>query len=105
MEEHVVSTLELSILVLTAVTAAVGCWSIYWARTDSSCWRGRGGRILFVANLLVLGGTGVIAALARAQGLPPLGLIAGLLVVGVMWEGPAPAPGHVPEMPPDGQLS
>ena len=101
------STLEFGVLVLTLVTAAVGGWSIYWARAEPDSWRCRGGHLLFVMNLLALGAASLVAAVARAQGLPPLGLVAGLLIVGMMWEGPAPASRratHVAHsIPPDGQ--
>jgi hypothetical protein len=104
-----VPTMELSVLVLTLVTAAVGGWSIYWARSETQCWRGRGGRFLFVLNLLALGGTGLVAASTRAQGLAPLGLVAGLLIVGMTWEGPpSTARRRSPlgqQIPPDGQMS
>src|SRR5437868_4462346 len=107
MEERAVSTLDFGVLVLTLVNAVVGGWSIYWARSGPESWRCRGGHLLFVLNLISLGAAGLVAALARAQGLPPLGLVAGLLIVAMMWEGPAPAarrPGPVPQhMPPDGQ--
>ena len=103
------STLEFALLILTVVTAAVGGWSIYWARAEQVGWRGRGARILFVLNLFALGATGLVAAFTRAQGLPPLGLVAGLLIVAMMWEGPAPAvhrPASAPQsLPPDGQAS
>jgi hypothetical protein len=94
-----VSMLELAVTVLTLVTAAVGAWSIYWARTEPHCWRCRGGRILFVINLLAIGGTGLVAAFTRAQGLPPLGLVAGLLTIGMLWERPAPKPHAHPPAP------
>lgn len=102
------SRLDLSVLVLTLVTAAVGSWSIYWARSETGCWRGRGGRWLFVVNLLALGGAGLVAAFTRAQCLAPLGLVAGLLIVGMMWDGPPPARRRGPlgqPFPPDGQMS
>ena len=83
------STLNGSVLVLTLVNAVVGGLSIYWARAEPQSWRCRGGCILFVLNLLALGIGGLIAASMRAQGLPPLGLVAGLLIVGMMWEGPS----------------
>jgi hypothetical protein len=103
MEESAVSTLELLILVMTATAAAVGIWSIHWARRASSCWRGRSGRVLFVTNLLVLGGVGAAAALARAQGLPLCGLVAGMLVVGITWDGGAAT--HVQTLPEGGRRS
>lgn len=84
------SMLELAVTILTVATALVGTWSIYWARSEPPCWRCRGGRILFVVNLLTIGATGLVAAFTRAQGLPPLGLVAGLLTIGMLWERPAP---------------
>jgi hypothetical protein len=92
-----VSMLELAVTVLTLVTAAVGAWSIYWARTEPHCWRCWGGRILFVINLLTIGGIGLVAAFTRAQGLPPLGLVAGLLTIGMLWERPGAKPGSRPQ--------
>ena len=80
--------LDAGLLVLTLLNAVVGGWSIHWARAEPQSWRCRGGCILFVVNLLALGITGIIAAVARAQGLPPLGLVGGLLIVGMMWERP-----------------
>jgi hypothetical protein len=107
MEERHLSTLEFGVLILTLVYAAVGGWSIYWARAEPHSWRCRGGQVLFVVNLIGVGVAGLVAASARAQGLPPLGLVAGLLIVGMMWEGPAPevrrpAPIAQP-IPPNGQ--
>jgi hypothetical protein len=84
-----VALLDLAVLVLTFLNAAIGAWSLHWARSEPTCWRCRSGCILFAVNLLVLGITGIVAALTRAQGLPPLGLVAGLLIVGMMWERPA----------------
>ena len=49
------------------------------------------GRRIFIATLLSLGGTALVAALAHADGLSPLGLLAGMLIVGMLWETPAPA--------------
>ncbi len=48
------------------------------------------GRRLFVAALLALGGVGLLAALACHEGLAPLGLLAGLLIVAMLWDSPAP---------------
>lgn len=106
------STLDLGVLILTLITAAVGSWSIHWAKADPQSRRCRGGRILFVANLLTVGAVGLVAAFTRTPGLPPLGLVAGLLIVGMMWEGPEAnprrtpprrAPSRTPPVPPDGQ--
>jgi hypothetical protein len=89
MEERPVAILEFGVLIFTLLAAVVGIWSIYWVRVRPHCWRGRGGRILFIVNFLALGAIGLVAAFTRAQGLSPLGLVAGLLVVGMLWEGPA----------------
>jgi hypothetical protein len=44
------------------------------------------GRRIFTATLVLLGITILLAALARARGLAPLGLIAVFLVIGMLWE-------------------
>jgi len=44
------------------------------------------GRRLFILTLLLLGITILAAALTHARGLAPLGLIAGFLVIGMLWE-------------------
>ena len=69
----------------------LGLWGIFWTRL-SPCPRGaRWGRRLFVINFLVLGVATYLAALYRLDGLAPLGLLSGLLVVGMVWDGPRPA--------------
>jgi hypothetical protein len=105
MEERPLSTLDLAVLVLTLVSAAVGTGSMYWARAEPLSWRGRSGRAVFVLNLLVLGAAVIVAALVRAQGLAPLGLVAGLLIVGITWEGPPPSTRRPSPVPRDGQAS
>jgi hypothetical protein len=65
-----------------------GGWGICWARTHPEQLRGLWGRRLFVATFLVLGGSGLIAALSRAQGLASLGLLAGFLLIAMLWEAP-----------------
>jgi hypothetical protein len=99
MEERRMALLNLGVLGLTAVTAVVGVWSLHWARDESTGWRCRSGCILFAVNLVILGITGIVAASLRAQGLPPLGLVAGLLIVGMMWERPGPARQHREPLP------
>lgn len=47
------------------------------------------GRRLFMASLVALGAGGMIAAMIYSDGLAPLGLLAGLLVVAMLWEWPA----------------
>ena len=45
----------------------------------------------FVMSLLILGGFAFVAALLHAEGIAPLGLLSGLLIVGMLWESPAAA--------------
>jgi hypothetical protein len=47
------------------------------------------GRILFVGTLLLLGAVMQLAAFYQAEGIVPLGLLAGLLLVLMLWESPS----------------
>jgi hypothetical protein len=76
------------LLVYTAIGVLAGGWALFWARTAPDAARRAWGRRLFVATLLFLGLGGLAAAWRRADGLVPLGLSAGLLVAGMLWEGP-----------------
>ena len=82
---------ELTLLIATLAGLMLGVCSIYWARVRPcprrACW----GRRLFVVTLLSLGGLAFFAAVMHADGLAPLGLLSGLLIVGMLWESPAPA--------------
>ena len=82
---------ELAVLCATLAGLLVGICSIYWVRVRPcprrACW----GRRLFVVTLLSLGGMAFFAAVMHADGLAPLGLLSGLLIVGMLWEGPVPA--------------
>ena len=80
--------LELWLLCTTLGGFFLGGVSISWARTESSPRQLVWGRRLFIATLLFLGGSGFVAAIQRADGLVPLGLLAGLLVVAMLWESP-----------------
>jgi hypothetical protein len=84
--------LELSLLGLTVVSLVLGSWAILWARSGPEHGRALWGRYLFVGTLLFMGGTSLVAAFHRAEGLVPLGLLAGMLVVGMLWEGPQAVP-------------
>lgn len=53
---------------------------------------------LFVATLMGLGGASLIAAFHRADGLVPLGLSAGFLVVALFVESPRSEPKEMPTM-------
>jgi hypothetical protein len=81
---------ELTVLIATLVGLPLGVGSIYWVRVRPCPARARWGRRIFVVTLLCLGGMALFAALMHADGLAPLGLLAGLLTVGMMWEGPTP---------------
>jgi hypothetical protein len=83
--------LELCLMILSFTGLAMGSWSISWARAEPSRSRTVWGRRLFVATLLGLGASGLVAALAHANGLVSLGLLAGLLLVAMLWEGPVQA--------------
>lgn len=80
--------LELILLLTTVSGFFVGALSVCWARTHSRHPRGLWGRRLFVGNLLALGAIGLLAALYQADGLAPLGLVAGILIIAMLWEGP-----------------
>jgi len=81
-----VSTLDLLLMLMTPGGCLLGGWSIYWARGQSHPGLILWGRRLFIITLLLLGSLTWIAAWAHAHGLAPLGLVAGLLVVGMLWE-------------------
>lgn len=78
------------LVLLPLVCLLLGGLGIYWARSDQPRRRVWCGCALFVSALLVLGITGLVAALRQAEGLAPLSLLGGLLVVAMLWEGPAP---------------
>lgn len=82
--------LELSVVVLTILGVIAGGWAIVWARTARSASRALCGRLVFVGTLLSLGTIGLVAAFHRSEGLVPMGLLAGALVVGMLWEVPQP---------------
>jgi hypothetical protein len=66
----------------------LGLWGICWARLGPSSWRARWGKCLFLVTFLTLGAATFVAALNRLDGLAPLGILSGLLVVGMVWESP-----------------
>jgi len=84
-----VPDLELCLLTLTLAGLALGAWGILIARTSQAPHHASWGRALFLGALLCLGMSSVVAAVHRAEGLAPVGLSAGLLVVGMLWETPA----------------
>jgi hypothetical protein len=85
------SELELWLLALTAVGALLGSLGIFWARSGRTGAIVLRGRVLFVLAELFLAAGAWFAALVRADGLVPLGLAAGFLVILMLWELPQPA--------------
>jgi hypothetical protein len=92
-----VSALDLILLAVTVVGVIVGIWAICWARGSSDPARVAWGRRLCVLTLLGLGVGGLVAAGCRADALAPLGLSAGLLVVGMVGEMPLAGGPALPE--------
>lgn len=77
------------LLILSLIVLVFGVVSVGLARSahpQRAAW----GRRLSFAVLLALGGKGVLAACICAKGLPYLGILAGLLVVAMVWETPSP---------------
>lgn len=78
--------LEIYLLIIALFGLIFGTWAIVLARGRRGPFPVFCGRILFVFNLLSIGGSSLVAASHRADGLVPLGLLAGGLVVGMLWE-------------------
>ncbi len=89
------SSLELCLAGFALGCVLLGGLSICWAKMEHAG-AVRWGRRLFVLALSGLGAVGLAAAFARAEGLAPLGLVGGFLVVAMLWESPASfRPAHV----------
>jgi hypothetical protein len=88
MEEPSVSSFETWLLALMVIGLVVGGCGIVWARVAGSPGGIYMGRCLFIATLLFLGASSWLAARHRADGLAPLGLSAGFLVIFMLWEAP-----------------
>jgi hypothetical protein len=82
------SAIEACLFFLTILAVLIGSWAIFWARSLADASRRSRGRWLFVATLCVLGIGGLAAAWHKADGLVPLGLSVGFLVIGMVWESP-----------------
>jgi hypothetical protein len=80
--------LELVLLTLTGIGLILGCLGIFLTRVCRTQRPMSWGRAVFVFTLLGLGAAGLVAAFHRADGLAPLGLVAGFLVIGMLWEVP-----------------
>ena len=85
------ANLELGFFALTLTGLVLGCWGIAWARTSRRQACILIGRCVFVSTLLMLGGSGVLAAIYHIEGLVPLGFSSGFLVMGMLCEIPHPA--------------
>jgi hypothetical protein len=81
------------LLLLTCAGVSLGLWTIWWARASRHPVQAAWGRGLFVCILVCLGVAGLVAAGLRTAALAPLGLCAGLLVVGMLWEPASPPHG------------
>ena len=82
--------IEFWLLVILMLGLLLGVWGVFWARMGREH-----GQRLFVSAMLVLGAGSVYGAFHRAEGLVPLGLAAGALVVAMLWGEPhslEPAP-------------
>ena len=77
---------DLCVWCITFFGLLLGACSIYWVRSERSPLAVLWGRRLFVATMLKLGGTGVVAVLERTSSLAPLGIVSVLLVVAMLWE-------------------
>lgn len=82
---------DVCLLAFLFVALLCGAWSILWARAGQGPGRVLWGRRLFIGTLLAVGGTSLVAAFHRAEGVIPLGFLAGILVVAMLWELPRPA--------------
>ena len=80
--------MELCLLITGLAGLFLGIWSVHWARSHYSERRAWWGRRLYIGTLLVLAATIFLAAILRADGLVPLSLLAGMLLVAMLWETP-----------------
>jgi hypothetical protein len=80
--------LEICLIALALVGLVLGAWGILWARFSQVKGRTTWGRGLFIATIIFLAISSSVAAFHHAEGLVPLGLTAGFLVIGMLWEAP-----------------
>lgn len=81
---------NLFLLLFTLCVVVIAAASIGWARGAAHRRTTIIARWLFTVSLVVLGLVAIVAALARADALAPMGLLSVLLVVGMVWETPTP---------------
>ena len=78
--------LEFWLWILAVAGLTTGGWSVCWARRDDG--HARWGRKVFVGTILVLGASGLVGAMVLADGTITLGLLAGFLLIAMLWETP-----------------
>ena len=83
--------LNFGFFLLTFMGFLLGAWHLCWARCDHNSQRGWWARRLGFAALFCLGSVGLLAAGLRSSWLVPVGLLAGLLIVVMLWESPEPS--------------
>ena len=79
---------EYSLIGFAGLCLLLGALGIMWGRCSNCPHRTFLGRAVFIGTLLLLGGAMQFAAFYQADGIIPLGLLAGLLVVAMLWETP-----------------
>jgi hypothetical protein len=87
-KECFVTFLPLAAISLAVVSFLIGGSCLFLVRCQCNV-KAKVGRRLFIAALLALGVVGLVAASERHEGLAPLGLLVGLLVVAMLCEFPA----------------
>lgn len=80
--------LEARLTALALLGMLAGLLGTWLARSGHGRGQTWGGYLLVALTLVALTAGSVVAATHRADGLVPLGLIAGLLVVVMLWEAP-----------------
>lgn len=79
---------DLWFLLMTIIASSLATWHLCWASHDPKSGRGLWARRMGVSALLCLGSCGLVAAGLRSPWLVPSGLLAGLLIVVMLWENP-----------------
>jgi hypothetical protein len=86
-----VAHLDVWFFVPALAGSLLGGWHLCWAGHAHDSQRGQWARGMGIGALACLGITGLIAAGMRSSWLVPLGLLAGLLTVAMLWEKPESA--------------
>jgi hypothetical protein len=91
---------DFTVSIMTVVGLILGSCCIYWVNMRPCARRAWWGRSLFLVALMILGSAVLLAALTRNEGLAPLGLLSGLLIVGMLWENPSAIMSDDTQQPP-----